>query len=158
MNEDTVKPQDTGGKKISASFLYSATRSLFEQTGFSYDRPQGKNHCVMSKTCRRLRLRPEPHHFLRARRGLHLSGRSSEHCDNDLHAVATRVAIGDPARRPTGRVGDLGTPTLAMVSVMGPSMATECWSRKMACRTLGQASSTLHLSARLLGAGDGRFS
>ena len=43
-------PQDTGGKKISASFLYSATRSLFEQAGFGYDRPKGKNHCVMSKT------------------------------------------------------------------------------------------------------------
>ena len=43
-------PQDTGGKKISTSFLYSATRSLFEQAGFSYDRPKGKNHCVMSKT------------------------------------------------------------------------------------------------------------
>jgi hypothetical protein len=43
-------PQDTGGKKISASFLYSATRSLFEQAGFGYERPQGKNHCVMRKT------------------------------------------------------------------------------------------------------------
>jgi len=43
-------PQDTGGKKISASFLYSATRSLFEQTGFAYDRPLGKNHCVMHAT------------------------------------------------------------------------------------------------------------
>ena len=43
-------PQDTGGKKISTSFLYSATRSLFEQAGFSYDRPQGRNQCVMSKT------------------------------------------------------------------------------------------------------------
>jgi hypothetical protein len=43
-------PQDTGGKKISASFLYSVTRSLFEQAGFGYDRPKGKNHCVMSKT------------------------------------------------------------------------------------------------------------
>ena len=42
-------PQDTGGKKISASFLYSATRSLFEQAGFGYERPLGKNHCVMSK-------------------------------------------------------------------------------------------------------------
>jgi GNAT superfamily N-acetyltransferase len=41
-------PQDTGGKKITASFLYSATRSLFEQVGFSYDRPKGKNHCVMT--------------------------------------------------------------------------------------------------------------
>jgi len=43
-------PQDTGGKKITASFLYSVTRSLFEQAGFGYDRPKGKNHCVMSKT------------------------------------------------------------------------------------------------------------
>jgi GNAT superfamily N-acetyltransferase len=43
-------PQDTAGQKITASFLYSATRSLFEQAGFSYERPKGKNHCVMSKT------------------------------------------------------------------------------------------------------------
>ena len=43
-------PQDTGGKKITASFLYSATRSLFEQAGFTYSRPKGKNHCVMVKT------------------------------------------------------------------------------------------------------------
>ncbi|MGH3462171.1 MAG: GNAT family N-acetyltransferase [Kribbellaceae bacterium] len=43
-------PQDTGGKKISASFLYNGTRSLFEQAGFDYDRQKGKNHCVMSKT------------------------------------------------------------------------------------------------------------
>ena len=43
-------PQDTDGQKVSASFLYSCTRSLFEQAGFSYDRHKGKNHCVMSKT------------------------------------------------------------------------------------------------------------
>jgi hypothetical protein len=43
-------PQDTGGRQVSASFLYSATRSLFEQAGFSYDRPKGIKHCVMSKT------------------------------------------------------------------------------------------------------------
>jgi len=42
-------PQDTGGKKITASFLYSVTRSLFEQAGFSYVRPKGKNHTVMRK-------------------------------------------------------------------------------------------------------------
>ena len=45
-------PQDTGGEKVSASFLYNGTRSLFEQAGFNYDRPKGKNHCVMSKTVR----------------------------------------------------------------------------------------------------------
>jgi hypothetical protein len=42
-------PQDTGGQKISASFLYNGTRSLFEQAGFSYVRHKGKNHCVMRK-------------------------------------------------------------------------------------------------------------
>jgi hypothetical protein len=43
-------PQDTAGKKISASFLCSATRSTFEKAGFGYERPKGKNHCVMRTT------------------------------------------------------------------------------------------------------------
>ena len=43
-------PQDTQGKKITASFLYNGTRSLFEDAGFTYDRPKGKQHCVMTKT------------------------------------------------------------------------------------------------------------
>ena len=43
-------PQDTAGKEITASFLYNGTRSLFEQAGFTYARPKGKNHCVMSRT------------------------------------------------------------------------------------------------------------
>jgi GNAT superfamily N-acetyltransferase len=43
-------PQDTDGKKVSASFLYNATRGLFEQAGFRYDRRKGINHCVMTKT------------------------------------------------------------------------------------------------------------
>ena len=30
--------------------FYNTTRSLYEQTGFSYDRPKGKNHCVMRMT------------------------------------------------------------------------------------------------------------
>jgi GNAT superfamily N-acetyltransferase len=42
-------PQDTGGAKVSASFLYSGTRSLFEQAGFTYECPKGKNHCVMRR-------------------------------------------------------------------------------------------------------------
>ena len=42
-------PQDTQGKKVSASFLYNGTRSLFEQAGFAYERPKGKNHCVMRR-------------------------------------------------------------------------------------------------------------
>jgi GNAT superfamily N-acetyltransferase len=43
-------PQDTQGKKISASFLYNGTRALFEAAGFRHDRPKGKNHTVMSLT------------------------------------------------------------------------------------------------------------
>jgi GNAT superfamily N-acetyltransferase len=42
-------PYDTGGGKANASFLYNGTRSLFEQAGFEYLRPKGKNHCVMRK-------------------------------------------------------------------------------------------------------------
>jgi GNAT superfamily N-acetyltransferase len=40
-------PHDTQGEKMSAKFLYSGTRSLFEEVGFSYDRPKGKKNCVM---------------------------------------------------------------------------------------------------------------
>lgn len=36
------------GKKTSASFLYNATRTMYERLGFSYDRPKGKSNCVMS--------------------------------------------------------------------------------------------------------------
>lgn len=43
-------PQDTPGKKVSASFLYNGTRSLFEQAGFSYNRAKGIKNCVMAKT------------------------------------------------------------------------------------------------------------
>jgi hypothetical protein len=43
-------PQDTDDQKVSAPFLYNGTRTLFEQAGFSYDRPKGVHHCVMSKT------------------------------------------------------------------------------------------------------------
>jgi ribosomal protein S18 acetylase RimI-like enzyme len=43
-------PQDTPGKKVSATFLYNAVRSTFEQAGFTYDRPKGKNHCIMRTT------------------------------------------------------------------------------------------------------------
>jgi GNAT superfamily N-acetyltransferase len=36
------------GKKTSASFLYNATRSMYEQLGFSYQRPKGQGNCVMT--------------------------------------------------------------------------------------------------------------
>ncbi len=35
---------------MTSKFLYSATRSLFEQAGFSYDRPKGQFNCVMRRT------------------------------------------------------------------------------------------------------------
>jgi len=37
------------GKKTSASFLYNATRTMYEQLGFTYQRPKGKGNCVMTK-------------------------------------------------------------------------------------------------------------
>lgn len=37
------------GKKTSASFLYNATRSMYERLGFDYQRPKGKGNCVMTK-------------------------------------------------------------------------------------------------------------
>lgn len=36
------------GKKTSASFLYNATRTMYEQLGFDYQRPKGKGNCVMT--------------------------------------------------------------------------------------------------------------
>lgn len=37
------------GKKTSASFLYNATRTMYEGLGFEYQRPKGKGNCVMTK-------------------------------------------------------------------------------------------------------------
>jgi hypothetical protein len=37
------------GKKISASFLFSSTRTLFEEAGFEYIRPLGTQRCVMRR-------------------------------------------------------------------------------------------------------------
>jgi GNAT superfamily N-acetyltransferase len=42
-------PYETAGKKVSATFLYNATRPMLERAGFSYERPKGKNHCIMRK-------------------------------------------------------------------------------------------------------------
>lgn len=42
-------PQDTGGARISASFLYDGTRQMFEHAGFEFERPKGKKHCVMRR-------------------------------------------------------------------------------------------------------------
>lgn len=35
------------GKKTSSSFLYNATRTMYERLGFTYERPKGKGNCVM---------------------------------------------------------------------------------------------------------------
>ena len=36
------------GKKTSASFLYNATRGMYERLEFAYERPKGQGNCVMS--------------------------------------------------------------------------------------------------------------
>jgi GNAT superfamily N-acetyltransferase len=38
------------GKKTSASFLYNATRTMYERLGFTFQRPKGKGNCVMTMT------------------------------------------------------------------------------------------------------------
>jgi GNAT superfamily N-acetyltransferase len=35
-------------KKISSSFLYNATRTMYERLGFTYQRPKGAVNCVMT--------------------------------------------------------------------------------------------------------------
>jgi len=37
------------GKKTSASFLYNATRTMYEQLGFTYERAKGQGNCVMRR-------------------------------------------------------------------------------------------------------------
>jgi hypothetical protein len=36
-------------KQLSSAFLYNGTRSMYENAGFEYERPKGKNNCVMRK-------------------------------------------------------------------------------------------------------------
>jgi GNAT superfamily N-acetyltransferase len=36
-------------KKTSSSFLYNATRTMYEQLGFTYQRSKGQGNCVMTK-------------------------------------------------------------------------------------------------------------
>jgi hypothetical protein len=43
-------PHDLQGEKMRSQFLYSATRSLFDEVGFSYERAKGKKNCVMRTT------------------------------------------------------------------------------------------------------------
>ena len=38
------------GKKISNAFLYNLTRKVYEDFGFTYQRPKGKGNCVMVAT------------------------------------------------------------------------------------------------------------
>jgi GNAT superfamily N-acetyltransferase len=38
------------GKKTSSSFLYNATRTMYEREGFTYVRSKGQGNCVMSLT------------------------------------------------------------------------------------------------------------
>lgn len=46
-------PQDLTGrdpaKRMNPSFLYNLTRRTYEDAGFTYLRPKGKNHCVMAR-------------------------------------------------------------------------------------------------------------
>ncbi|HEV2426649.1 MAG TPA: GNAT family N-acetyltransferase [Acidimicrobiales bacterium] len=45
------------GKRVSASFLYSCTRTMFEEAGFKFDRTKGAKNCVMKKRVSAARTR-----------------------------------------------------------------------------------------------------
>ena len=46
------------GKKMSSSFIYNSTRTMYERVGFAYERPKGKGNCVMAITVPAVRLSP----------------------------------------------------------------------------------------------------
>jgi GNAT superfamily N-acetyltransferase len=43
-------PHETPTKKVSSSFLYNATRTVYERMGFEYVRPKGLKNTVMRRT------------------------------------------------------------------------------------------------------------
>jgi GNAT superfamily N-acetyltransferase len=43
-------PHETPTKKVSSSFLYNGTRSLYERMGFEFVRSKGLKNCVMRRT------------------------------------------------------------------------------------------------------------
>ena len=43
-------PHEKPTKKVSSSFLYNATRPVYERMGFEYVRPKGLKNCVMRTT------------------------------------------------------------------------------------------------------------
>lgn len=44
-----LSEKNAAGKKVSSSFLYSATRTTYERLGFAFLRPKGQGNCVMSR-------------------------------------------------------------------------------------------------------------
>ena len=44
-----IYPEDTGGRKVSASFLHNGTLAMFESHGFERTRRIGKHHWVVTK-------------------------------------------------------------------------------------------------------------
>ena len=46
------------GKKVSSSWLYNGTRTMYERVGFTYDRPKGQGNCVMRLTVAAAGARP----------------------------------------------------------------------------------------------------
>ena len=50
-------PHDLQGEKVRSQFIYNGTRTLFEEVGFTYERPKGKKNCVMRRTVSPARAR-----------------------------------------------------------------------------------------------------
>jgi GNAT superfamily N-acetyltransferase len=50
-------PHDLQGEQMRSQFIYDGTRTLFEEVGFTYERPKGKKNCVMRTTVAPVRTR-----------------------------------------------------------------------------------------------------
>ena len=40
-------PHEIGEKRMNNSFVYNGMRTMYEEAGFTYDRPKGQGNCVM---------------------------------------------------------------------------------------------------------------
>ena len=65
------------GTKKNASFLYNATRAMYEELGFAYVRPKGQGNCVMRTTVPPPGTAPRPPGLRCSRPGTAAGGPSS---------------------------------------------------------------------------------
>lgn len=90
-------PQDTPGKKVSATFLYSGTRPMFERAGFVYQRPKER----ITAFCGRSSTQAEKPSFKEAACA-NLTGRAGAW-------ISRPPAVRERRRHPSARVAQRST-------------------------------------------------